>query len=321
MAKQVAKAKSEAPDAVKAKGAKAMPEDEKSTALTMPKASALSNVAVRVLELWTSAEEADLVIEALENEIREREAGANQHRHEGLQLITSAILKAIHAGADMPLEYAYNGSKSEMGRLLDQVRLVTGMSYIGQNKSGQPAVKLTPEADKFLNEQPGDDETTLKRKNSLRINTSNRLKMCCRAAATIVSDPKTKVEVDKAQHTLRLTGPMMKEHFGAASVTLNEKQNVQPIDKKGQAIGDPVKLKAKPSWQALANIGAAARGKVVARKGSHTVHIDPMKHLVSLANDTAKAINTAVEVSKGELPDDVVTALESLENAIKQAIE
>ena len=140
------------------------------------------------------------------------------------------------------------------------------------------------------------------------------LTKCIQSAISIVDDG-IKMTMDKQSGTLQLSGPTVKDHFGEATVLLNEKQTQQRLDKKGNVVGE-TKLKVKPSFTEMARRAAEAHGKQLTKRvDSRTATVDPAKHVADLCNMLVKALE------KVENPSETLKkALESAANAIDKVL-
>jgi hypothetical protein len=294
-----------------AKTAKAGDEAELSTALVvMPKAGALSrDVGIEALNHLTALATDEQMIDELRT-------GKESHRGKAQVLLMLACHKAGLADKSINLAHAVTGNKSQKGILGKQIRLAIGL----MNSSADGKTSLTPEADKILNAQAGDDARALKRKESIRANFSTMLTKSMRVALHAIEN---NLVVTEENGYVRLTdskksaGAVVK-HFGAASVLLNEDQNAPVLDKKGKPTGLVKPLKVKPSFTEIMREAGKAHGvAVVPRKDSRVTSMDPAKHIVEVAGNLQKAINNLT----GAVSEDVKKALTSLRNAIDKAID
>jgi hypothetical protein len=298
------------PKAAKASAKAPAADEAKGTALVaMPKATALSlDAGMNALRFIAALSDDEAAIE-------ERRESLASNRYGAQTTLAYAIWKAAKNDAAIQLEASLSDDKAAKNKLGKQIRLALGLSEIVQ-KGAKESVEWTKDAQAVMFQVDGDDARTVKRKESIRTNFSTMLTKCMRVALDAI-DNNLKVEIDKAEKTLRLTGPAIKSHFGEASVVLNEDQNIKLLDKKGAVIGTR-ELKVKPSFTEIARRAAEAHGKaLVARKDSRTQTVDPMKHLVGLCTSIVKA----VEKLPKEVPAEVVKALESVYNAIGEVIE
>ena len=294
-----------------AKSAKSGEEAELSTAIVaMPKAGALSrDVGIQALN-YLSALATD---EQMIDELRE---GKESNRGKAQVLLMMACHKAGLADKSINLTHAVTGNKSQKGVLANQIRLAIGL--MNTTDAGKP--RWTPEANAIMNAVPGDDARALKRKESVRTNFSTMLTKSMRVALHAIEN---NLVVTPEDGYVRLTdskksGGAMLKHFGAASVLLNEDQNAPVLDKKGKPTGLVKPLKVKPSFTEIMREAGKSHGvAIVQRKDSRVTAMDPIKHVVEVAENLQKAINNL----PSPVPEPVVKALTALRNAIDKTID
>lgn len=238
-------------------------------------------------------------------------AGLESKRYDLMTQLTQAIVKAANADKQIKLEAAFSGDTKQMNELNNALGIALGfreVKVIGD-------VERVVTADALQDIWPRQGETAknselYQRKATVRSNFLHALKKCVQAAEGIRAKG-LKMQADKATGTLRLSGPEIKSTFGADSVLLNEKQTVGEGDKA-------IKLKAKPSFTSIANMGAIAHGKVMkTRVQSGVGHagssgVDPVTAFVSVCKTLVQAI-----AKLGDKPDaKQVEALASVQNAI-----
>jgi hypothetical protein len=317
MAKQTVKRTAkETPVAVKAKGATALTalDDGEGTALVpMPKAGALSlDVGMEALR-----DVAATVLNTMQmDELRE----SNESRRGRAQVaLAIAFYKAATTDKSIKLADSLLDAKThkvEKNRLGAQLRLVIGLA-----KNDGKKTDWTPEARALMMVEKSDDEKTAKAKSSVRSNFSAMMTKAARVALHAVENG-IKVERDKETGLLRLSdgnkGSAVKSHFGMSSVLLNEDENVKVLDKKG-AVVDTKKLKARPSFtEIMRKVGENHGVAIVQRKDSRaqTTAVDPIKDLIARCTHMVQAIGKLPE----EKSEELVAALESLQNAISEAL-
>lgn len=277
--------------------------------VAMPKSTALSpEVGMLALNHLTA-----LVTD--EQMIDELRTGKESHRGKAQVLLALACHKAALNDKSINLAAAVSGGKPEKNKLGKQIRLAIGLMTSDGKKT-----MLTPEAHAALNEMPGDDARTLKRKKSIRANFATMLTKSMRVALHAIEN---NLEVKEEQGYLRITdtkksGGAVSKHFGAASVLLNEDQNAPVFDRKGKPTGDVKPLKALPSFtEIMREVGKSHGVAVVPRKDSRVTTVDPIKHLVEVAENLLKAVNNL----PAEVPENARKALDALRNAIEQKID
>lgn len=314
MAKQLrAKTKVETPKAVKAKPtALGDINDELGTALVpMPKSTALSlDVGLAALRDYASAEHDEAQIEQLRD---------TNNKRRGRAQVSLAMAYYRAALADKSINLAdsllpIKGNKPAKDKLGAQLRLVVGLA----EKQGEKTV-WTQAARDIMMGSPDDDEAMAKRKKSIRVNFSTLMMKSAQVALKAI-EAGAKLETDKETGLARLTdgkkGGWVGSHFGAASVLLNEDQNAKVLDKKGNLT--TVKLKALPSFTEIQRAVAKDHGKVMKPKGDGRVGglVDPTKDMIARCGYMVQAL----EKMPDEIPADLRKALESLQNAISEAL-
>jgi hypothetical protein len=253
-----------------------------------------------------------------EEKMLELQRGIESKRYDLLAQTTQAILKAATADESIDLSVAFAGDSKKMKILNDQLGLALGfreVTTLPATKEGGPEVKRINWSKAvhkyFPTAKDGKDTAEYKRKDTLRSNFLHMVKKCAQAANGImVSD--AKVAVDKASGTLQLSGPAIQEKFGQETILLNEKQVIGEGENK-------VKLAAKPSYTAVAALGAEAAGKVLqTRKDSRIASnaVDPATAVRSIAKSLADACG------KLKLPadDETKRALSIAQNAIDKVL-
>lgn len=227
--------------------------------------------------------------------------------------LTSAIVKAAKADTSINLAATFDGDAKAMNVLNDQLGLALGFREVQTvvSEGGKETKKIAyaKTVSKFF-PMPKDDKKAAEtiKKATLRSNFLHMLKKTAQAAAAIV-DKDITVKKDTATGTLMLTGPAIQKQFGAESVLLNDKLTVGEGD-------NAKKLNAKPSFTAIAKMGAEAHGKVLQTRTDSRVQsgaVDPDTALQSICNTLVQAI--------GKLKDKpIAKTVESL-NSVKSAID
>jgi hypothetical protein len=258
-------------------------------------------------------------------------------RYEQLSELTLAVAKAARADTSIDLAATYSGDKKAMERLNDQLGIALGFREIkgtvDRNGLTYEAV-VTAKAVGDCFPLPGETRDTVKnfdQKNTFRSNFMTQLKKCAQAAHGLI-EQKIEAKLDTKSGTLMISGPAVKKHFGQDRVLLDERQTIGTGDAA-------VKLSEKPSFQALANIGAATQGVAPAAPGaggaqhrgkqSGTVGGTLAQQAVKVAEVTGKesldaaivtickALRTALEKTQGALSKGAAAALEETKNAIE----
>jgi hypothetical protein len=204
-----------------------------------------------------------------EDKARQLQASVESKRYDVMASLTAGVLKLLQADDGVDINAVFLPSddpdaKKRMQTLNDQIGIALGVKRVlkASEATGKfDRVVYAEEVSKYF-PQVGEDKDSeaYKRKNTLRTNFLHTLKKCAMAAAHM-KDRKIKAEMDKKAGTLRLTGPAVKEQFGAPSVLLNEKKTQQDPKNAKNAI----ELKERPSFTAIAAKAAEAHGKVINR--------------------------------------------------------
>lgn len=182
-------------------------------------------------------------------------------RYDLMAQLTAAIVKAAKADDSIDLSATLSGDPKKMNKLNDQLGLALGFREV----TVLPATDTVAEirrigpAKAVLKYFPGpkDDKKSPEyaRKNTIRSNFLHQVKKCAMAANGLIVTNTTFVK-DEKSGTLQITGPAVKKAFGSDTVLLNEKQTMG----EGETA---VKLTQKPSFTAVAKLGAEAEGKVL----------------------------------------------------------
>jgi len=205
------------------------------------------------------------------------------------------------------------GKKAAVEKLGKALRFELGMSKA-------PGTE-TDEARSYQYKADGDDPETLKQKESVRTNFSTMLQKSTKVALhaldngiALSMDPKGMLIMSD---TKKGTGAI-ESHFGAASVTLNEDQNLKILDKKGQVI-ETKPLKAKPSFTEVMRKAGESHDVVVKPRVDSRVRkgVSTDQHIIQVCEDLQKSITKM----SGNVSDPVRKALASLVSAIKKATE
>lgn len=310
--KMTGKQKKAAEEAAKKAGAKA--ETKKpSQEIVVPviKKSALStDVGPRVVAGLAKS----LQDETAANEMLE---GVKRKRYDLLADTTAAIIKAVSVDDSIDLSPVFKtADKAGMNKLNGQLGLVLGLRTVdeyGPPNARKRRLIWSPAVSSYF-PQPGDPKEApeTKAKNTLRTNFTHMLKKCAQAAAGMIEED-IKFKKDKNSGTLLISGPAVQKKFGAKEVLLDEKQIVKP--KNGKE--DAVELKEKPSFTALAAMGAANHGAFVKRGSTSRgtgkgVVMDPTKAIVELCATFSKALDNI----KGKPTEKQAEALEKVYDKI-----
>ena len=301
--------KTATPEAAKVKGSQPKETDAGAALVPQIKAGALS-VDVGPVVLNSLASAASDERQAIElQEAKERKRG------DALKSLTMAIVKLARGDNSVRLETVFSGNKTDKVKLNNQIYIALGVKTAqvrGKEGAQKTVIDWTPECAALVKPDKDDAESVATQKGTVRTNFAHMLTKATQAAVDII-DNKLELKVDPETNALMLTGPAMKDHFGEASVLLNEKQTVQVKDKKGVVQGEK-ELKAKPSFTEIARRAAEAHGKVnVPRSDSRPVTTDLPKLVTEMSDRMVKAIE---KLTDDQLTEEVRNALESVANAI-----
>lgn len=318
MAKSPNKAAAPAADKAKATEVKAL-------AIVNPKALSV-DVGPYVVKNWATANQDQAKAEELIS-------AANRKKYDLSARMTMAIVKASKADKSIDLtatvKYGPEGTKA-MSVLNDQIAQALGLKVVKVVTKGNTTtnkLEYAPEVASYFPRAGLDPESVEgKAAATLRSNLSHTLKKCAMAALAI-NERGITAKADAKSGTLLLSGPAIKKEFGADSVKLDEKQTVENT-KKG---GDPIKLKQRPSFTAIADLaaqdhgsalrrGSNTRGKGAApgKSGSGTTLIDPLKALNELAQVVVK---TCERFAKTPPTDEQRKPLEMMQNALAEVLD
>jgi hypothetical protein len=237
-------------------------------------------------------------------------------RFDALALTTEAIVKAAKADDSINLAAAFAGDTKQMNVLNDQIGLALGFREkveVVDGKGAKTYKIATAKAVVKYFPGPKDDKKSLEyqRKNTFRSNFLHLVKKCAQAAHAII-EKDMKIAIDKESGTLQLTGPEVKKVFGQETVLLNDKVTVGD----GENV---TTLKAKPSFTAIAKLGAAAEGQTLqTRKDSRVASgaVDPQVAVQSIAHSLVQALNKMTDKPDAK----TVEALESAYSAIDKVL-
>jgi hypothetical protein len=247
------------------------------------KANALSlDIGPKVIAIFDrSAQEQDKGHELLN--------AAQGKKYEGMSLLTQGIMKAAQGDTSIKLADAFSGDRKKMEHLMKQLGLALGFREISTQKDGDKVVERVVVAKSVAKYFPGANEDTksaeYQRKNTFRANFGTTVKNCAQAAEGLMLS-KANVTFDKDAGTLRLSGPKVKEHFGADDVLLNENASQKGKDKDKQLAHRPsfteIRALAGEAHDVAVHRGTNTRGTTVGAAAPKPV--DPEAALISLAH-------------------------------------
>lgn len=308
------------PAAVKAKGAGNLPAEPKaSKALVIPKiaSKALSLDAgpafVRSLAKSTQDIEQGTALKA---------AGENQKAAAISNLVLS-VVKAAKADPSIDLTKRGSDDPKAIEFLNLQVQLATGIrtvEMVPDKKTGEdrPVVRWAPSvADHFpdTSKHSADSPEGIAR-NTFRSNFLHSLKQALYGALVIYSKS-MKASLEK-NGLLRIEGPEVKKIFGEASVVLDERQNIDKLNKKGEVVGK-TELKVKPSFATMATKGAESVGKTVQRGNTSRSRLSMMTADKAIVEGCNILVN-ALASFKGTVTDDMRKAMTACHSALDKLI-
>ena len=241
--------------------------------------------------------------------------GVASKRYDIMAQLTEACMKAAKADDTIDLSVTFKGDNKLMGRLNDQLGLALGFrSTVTTGKGDKAKKRITYSAavaKYFPQSTDNKDSAEYKRKSTLRSNFLHQLKKCAQAAAAMI-DKGIVAKMDKEAGTLRISGPTVKKAFGADSVLLNEKKA-----QEGEGT-DAIALTAKPSFTAIAAMGAEKHGATVVQKSGTThrgtaIETNPDKAMETVCKTLVDMISR-----QATLTERMRTAMESVRSAIEK---
>jgi len=260
-------------------------------------------------------------------------------RYEQLTDITLHILKAAKADNRVDLTTAYSGDPKVWGKTLNQIGVALGfreekVGAVGKNGVATSSVVTSPSVAKYFPMTGETDKNTpdWQRKRTFYTNFLTQVKKCAQAAHAIM-EKGIKAEFNQKAGTMMISGSEVRKHFGQERVLLDERKTIGEGDAK-------VELSEKPSFQALANMGAVVAGAGIepgggehrgARAGNiaggmaqgaaqQTAGVVAGKMTMGDAvGSICKTLVQAIEkmTPKDKLSDDAVAQLEAAQNAIE----
>lgn len=251
-----------------------------------------------------------------EGKARQILQGVESKRFDLLAMTTSAIVKAAKADTSIDLTATFDGDVKKMNVLNDQLGLALGFREVTTTTSGDKEVKKIGYAKSVLKYFPGpkDDKKAAEtiKKATLRSNFLHMLKKCAQAASAIVEKDIT-VRKDATSGTLMLSGPAIQKQFGQESVLLNDKLTVGEGD-------NAKKLNAKPSFTAIAKMGAEAAGKTLNKRPDSRISgnaVDPDTAVQSICNTLVQALG---KLKSAPIPK-TMEGLKAVQSAIDKALK
>lgn len=191
-------------------------------------------------------------------------ASVESRKYDMMSQLTAAIVKAAKADESIDLSATLSGDPKKMNKLNDQLGLALGFREVTVLPATDKVAEIrrigpAKAVQKYF-PGPKDDKNSPEyaRKNTIRSNFLHQLKKCAQAANGLIVTNTTYVR-DEKSGTLQISGPAVEKAFGQKTVLLNEKQTMGEGDAK-------VQLTQKPSFTAVAKLGAAAAGKVLEQR-------------------------------------------------------
>jgi hypothetical protein len=227
--------------------------------------------------------------------------------------LTLAIVKAAKVDGSIVLANVFSDDTKARNHLFNQVGIALGYREIFEVNGKQTVSYAASVKQYFPNAADQDKESPeAKAKATFRTNWVHRITQCVQVAQGII-ERKMDAAIDKASGTLRLAGPEVKKQFGAPSVLLNERQSVTTGD-------TTVKLKAKPSFTAIASAAGAAHGHAV-RTGSNNraakIVANPAAAIEQMAGPFVACVQ---KLDAAKITGATKAALESVYNAIDKVL-
>ena len=283
-------------------------------ALATVNAKALSiDVGPRALELLSKAN-------AQEESARDLLKDVDKKRYDVIASVTQAIVKGATVDEAVDLSACFGSDKKKSEMLNDQVFIMLGIKEkvtVGKGEAAKETLNYTKAAAKFFPaKNDSKDDPATKRKAQVKNNFIQIVKRAAQAAEGILQSDAT-VKMDAKEGTLRISGPAIQKAFGANEVLLNEKQTVK--GGKADGSGDLI-LKQKPSFTAIAAMGAQAHGAQV-KTGTNTrgqkVITDPTAALTSVA---ASVVTLCEKIDVAKMTEGQRKALVSIKSAVDKVL-
>lgn len=238
-------------------------------------------------------------------------------RYDLLAATTAAIVKAAKADDSIDLSASFKDNKPAINKLNAQLGLALGFREVettGEGDKAKSRLVFAKSVSKYFPtaKDPKDAPATIQ-KATTRSNFMHLLKKCTQAAhGIIVKDLEFKK--DTKTGTLQISGPEVTKTFGAESVLLDEKLTVNDGEKE-------TKLKKKPSFTALAEIGAAAEGKVVQKRGQTGTSGTAVDVNTAIISICGSIVSTLSKVKDKQMEPKAAEALKAARTAIDNALK
>lgn len=238
-------------------------------------------------------------------------------RYDLLAATTAAIVKAAKADDSIDLSASFKDNKKAINALNAQLGLALGFREVettGEGDKEKSRLVFAKSVAKYFPtaKDPKDAPATIQ-KATTRSNFMHLLKKCTQAAHGIVVKD-LEFKKDAKTGTLQISGPEVTKTFGADTVLLDEKLTVGEGD-------TAKKLKKKPSFTALAEIGAAAEGKVVAKRGQTGTSGTAVDISTAIQSICGSIVSTLDKVKDKQLDPKTTEALKAARSAIDKALK
>lgn len=236
--------------------------------------------------------------------------GVEAKRYDILSQLTLAIVKAAENDDELDLTAYFSGDTKLVNKANDRIGIALGFRdaiMVGEGDKQKQKIVYSESVRNYFPSK--DDPADVKQaKKTFSSNFVHQIKKCAQASIAIIEKNIT-LKTDKKTGTLMVSGPAIKKEFGQDSVMLNEKQTVE--GKKGEA----VKLKVKPSFTALATMGARESGVELKKAATHRGTSQTVLTPTAILQEAAKTIERAVK--QIDTPDDKqIAALDKILSAV-----
>lgn len=243
-------------------------------------------------------------------------AASEKKRYDAISSVTIAIMKAANADDGIDLGASFKADRKANSLLNDQIFIALGLME-KKTVGDKETLVYTKAAAKFFPAKDDDPKAeATKRKSQLRNNFIQIVKRGAQAAEGMIQKD-ISAKMDAKEGTLRISGPSVLKEFGMSEVLLNEKQTIKGAGKDG---GD-VLLTAKPSFTAVAALGAAEHGATVQRgntsRSRGTIQTNPDAAIEAVADSVVKLCE---KMDAKNLTEKQTAALKKIQNAVDKVL-
>jgi len=249
----------------------------------------------------------------LDKQIEDQTAENEVAKGETVKQLTMAFAKAATIDKNIHLGWVNTGTKADIEKLYDQLRVAIGIKVVDVKEDGAQDVRYADWTREHFR-WPGDhkDDPLFKKREEFRSNFMAQFKKAVHAADTIVSlDVKAN---DPGQgKPLLVSGKAVKERFQQDEVVLDGRREIKGADNK------VTKLAKIPSFKELGQISIDKSKKQTGAQVPPTVSAPGATPKEADMIEGVDALTGAVDRLKG-FGDALASALERLQSAIEAAI-